>query len=159
MPAILVNTCDGNLSIAGVPMRTPAWSVLRLTPLWQGPVVRGADRILPGSPGVIPLPRRPNVTVRSLPIVITGDVDQLGVANVDPWVGYEENFDYLRSTVADPTEVGDGTVEAVLTMPSGVTRTADVHVLGLVMADPVAGADGLVARGTLDLSIPTGAFA
>lgn len=146
---------SGSLEINGVLMHTPAWTIVDVTQLWMGANIRGGDRLLPSTPGVIPYRRRMTVTRHSLPMVIVGYVDQAGTPYNDPWEGLETNIDYLRAWIVDPTNVGDGTLPATLTMPSGGTRTADIHVLGLSL--------GIVSRArmraTLDISIPEGVFA
>lgn len=146
---------SGSLEINGISMHTSAWTVVDVTVLWMGADIRGADRILPTTPGVIPYRRRMTVTRHSLPMVIVGHVDQAGLPYADPWEGLETNIDYLRAWIVDPTNSGDGTLPASLTMPSGAVRTADIHVLGLNL--------GIVSRArmraTLDISIPEGVFA
>lgn len=146
---------SGALEINGVSMHTDAWTVIDLTVLWMGADIRGTDRILPTTPGVIPYRRRMTVTRHSLPMVIVGYVDQTGTPYSDPWEGLETNIDFLRAWVVDPTNVGDGTLPASLTMPSGSTRTADIHVLGLNLGT----VSRARVRATLDISIPEGVFA
>lgn len=143
------------LEIDGVPLPSDAWDVLSLLPLWHGPQVRGSDRLIPGAAGVKAYRRRATVTVRTLELVIYGHVDEDGNPNVDVRAGLEANVAYLRANVADPTNVGDGTRTAVLHLPSGATRTADVHVVGFDLGEfgPTS------VRATLDLSIPSGALA
>lgn len=156
------STVDGNLTLNGVPMKTRAWTCPDLTPLWLPPAVRGSDRLFPGSNGVRALPRRKTVTQYALDFRIAG------IANVDGEVvdgdgnGLEEfqqleyNLSYLRTNVLDTrtTPNADGTVPGVLTMPSGATRTADVHVLGFTVNNRVSH----VLQGVLDISIPAGGF-
>lgn len=155
MAGIIDYGCTGTLTISGVSMNTPAWDCVDLTELWLGGDVRGSDRLLPGVPGVKAYKRRTTVTGYSLPMVLTGEVDRFGTVNGDWWAGLEANIDYLRANVVDPTNLTDGTRAAVLTMPSGATRTADIHVLGLEKGTVLAG----VMLATLDISIPDGVFA
>lgn len=140
------------LTIDGVPLPCPAWEVRSLLPLWQGPALRGGDRLLPGVVGVKPYRRRATVTTKTLELTIYGDVDPDGAPNADVRAGLEANVDYLRANVADPTNLGDGTRTAVLHLPSGATRTGAVHVLALDLGElgPTS------VRATLDLSIPGG---
>lgn len=146
--------CNGVLSIDGVLLNCPAWDIVDLSDLWLGGDIRGDDRLLPGVGGVIAYPRRFTVTRHSLPMAIDGSVDQLGQENADPWVGLQDHIEYLRANVVDPTGVGDGTRPAVLQMPDGTGRYADVHVLRLIKGDIVEGR--LLA--TLEISIPAGVF-
>jgi hypothetical protein len=145
----------GELTINGVVMHTPAWTIVDLTPLWMGATVRGFDRIVPFTPGVTPYRRRMTVTQHALPMVIIGSVDRLGVKYSDEWEGLEANIDYLRAFVVDPTNAGDGTLPATLELPSGTTRTADIHVLRLALGRVQSGK----MLATLDISIPEGVFA
>lgn len=151
---VTCDTCTGELVIAGVSMHNEAWCVLDLTELWLPGDLRGSDRLLPGVVGVKPYRRRLTVTAHSLPMVLAGDVDRFGADQADPWEGLQANIDYLRANVVDPTNTGDGTRVATLTMPSGAVRSAAIHVLDLQLGVKVAGR----ARATLDISIPGGAF-
>ena len=145
---------SGALEINGIPMHTFAWTVVDTTSLWMGADIRGQDRLLPTTPGVIAYRRRMTVTRHSLPMVIIGYVDYTGTPYSDPMEGLEANVDYLRSWVVDPTNLGDGTLPASLTMPSGAVRNADIHVLGLSLGQ----VSRARLRATLDISIPTGVF-
>jgi hypothetical protein len=156
------STVEGNLTLNGVPMKTRAWTCPDLTPLWLPTAVRGSDRLIPGSPGVIPFRRRKTVTQYALDFRISGISDMNGEIVAGTGNGPEEfeqleyNLDYLRQNVIDPRIVpnADGTVPGVLTMPSGAIRTADVHVLGFTVNARVSH----VLQGVLDISIPTGGF-
>lgn len=147
-------TSDEYLEIDGVPLHTHAWRIVDLAPLQQGAARRGADRKVPGAPGVRAYPRRANVTVHALEMFVFGHLDEDGAPHADPREGLEENVAYLRANVTDPTNVGDGTRTAVLHLPSGATRQAPVHVEGFELAalGPVAFA------AVLTLSIPEGAL-
>lgn len=152
--------CTGTLTIDGVLLNTPAWDLTDLTPLWVEATVRGGDRLLPGVAGVIPYRRRLDVTEHALPMLISGDVDEAGADQANAWIGLEANIETLRSTVIEPTNVGDGTRPATLTLPSGLTRTADVHVLGLRVSGAVgAGSSHALVRAVLQISVPAGRFA
>jgi hypothetical protein len=156
------STIEGNLTLNGIPMKTRAWTLPDLTPLWMPAAVRGQDRILPGASGVIAHRRRRTVTQYALDFRVAGIADMDGVGAGNDAVGPEEfeqleyNLTYLRTNVIDPriTPNLDGTVPGVLTMPSGAIRTADVHVLGFTVNTRVAH----VLQGVLDISIPSGGF-
>jgi hypothetical protein len=153
--------CAGTLTIGTVLLNCPAWDIPDLSPLWIEAAQRGRDRIIPGVAGVLAYRRRLDVTTHALRILISGDVEPDGTPYADAVIGLELNVELLRSSVVDPTNVGDGTRAATLTMPSGATRTADVHVTGLrvssTRADPHHRHALLV--GALQVSIPTGRFA
>jgi hypothetical protein len=145
-----------------VSMNTPAWDITDLTPLWAQFDVRGQDRRLPGTNGVIPYRRRFDVTTHELPIVIIGGADENGVANSDGWVGLEDNINTLRQYVIDPPNPPGSTGQhaARLVMPSGQERFANIHVLGLRVSEAQGTDDGLNAfmLGSLNISIPRGVF-
>jgi hypothetical protein len=155
----------GVLTVSGVALHGPCWTILDLTPLWVQADVRGDDRLLPGVTGVIPYRRRTTVTRHSLPMWVIGEVSWTDAAYADPWVGLETNLNYLYTNVVAPTGAGDGTRPGSLAMPSGATRTADVHILSLELGGTAAGtashaggAAGAGVRATLELSIPDGRF-
>jgi hypothetical protein len=156
--------CMGDLEIDGVPMLGPAWTLTDLTPLWGQVDVRGSDLILPMASGRRANQRRIDATEHSLQLIICGETDQDGDLWPNPWIGLEENLAFLRTNVVDPTGVGNGTLPAVLTMPSGDTRTADIHVLDLRQGAVDAGTSGLSGNSTtafyatLEISIPAGRF-
>lgn len=162
-------TPTGELAIQGVSgwlsLHTYAWNVTDLLELWLGGDKRGQDRLLPGTADFIPYRRRYTVTTYSLPMVICGDVHQDGTPYADPWVGLETNLEFLRAQlIADPATTA-GTRAATLTMPSGVDRSAAVHVLGITPGrhlegtNQLSGAHGVVVEALLELSIPSGRFA
>lgn len=155
----------GTLSIDGVLLHTPAWDLPDLGELWFPAAVRGSDRVISGLTGVLPYQRRATVTTRSLRMIITGVVDREGAyytgsgdIRVDHQRGLQANIAYLRANVVDPTNVGDGTRTASLTLPGAAEDddpiTAPVHVLGLTPGAKL----GPIQRCTLDLSFPEGAL-
>lgn len=154
MPKFTYNAAAGDLTIGGIAMNCPAWKVLNLHELWQPADQRGTDRLIPGSNGVLPLRRRDTVTQRSLQMIISGTHLQNGNEASTPLVGLQVNIEYLRDNVVAPTGTGDGTRTAVLTMPSGATRTEPVHVTGLEFGE--LRPDGHWLRAVLTLSIPSG---
>ena len=154
MPKLTYNTAAGDLTIGGVAMNCPAWVVLNLQELWNPANVRGSDRIIPGTSGVMPYQRRATVTTRSLQMLISGTHDRTGAAAATVLRGLQVNVDYLIANVVVPTGATDGTRSAVLTMPDATTRTEPVHVLGLELGD--LSLDGAWTKAVLELSIPTG---
>lgn len=154
MPKLTYNAAAGDLTIGGIAMNCPAWKVLNLHELWQPADQRGADRVVPGASGVLPLRRRDTVTQRSLQMLISGTHLQNGTEASTPLIGLQVNVEYLRDNVVAPTGTGNGTRTAVLTMPSGATRTESVHVVGMEFGD--LRPDGHWLRAVLTLSIPTG---
>lgn len=152
--------CTGTLTIGSTLLNCPAWDIPDLTTLWIEAAQRGQDRLLPGTAGVIPYRRRLTVTEHTLAMVIAGNSTPAGVLVANAWQGLEANVELLRVGIVDPTNVGDGTRLATLTLPTGATRTAYVHVTGMRVSS-AEGADGVfsVLNAALTISIPTGRFA
>lgn len=145
------------LEIATVPLATPAWRILDLSSLWDGPEVRGDDLLIPGAAGVLTQPRRATVTRKVLPIAIFGEQDREGNVYPNPFTGVRTNLDYLYTNVFAPVSTGNGTRAAIHHLADGVTtRSANVIVLSPLDVRP-AGKHSLIGR--LDILIPTGRFA
>lgn len=159
---------EGSLSIDGVNMNRPAWAVLGdekgtggLVPLWADFDVRGEDRLLPSVAGVIAYPRRLTVTRYDLRLLVVGDVDSAGSPTADSVIGLQNNIEYIRANVLAPVVSSTGTRAGVLTLPSAATRSATIHVLGVVTQSYgfASGCSGAIWIGTLQISIPAGRFA
>lgn len=150
--------CTGVLIIGGIVMNGPAWDISDLTDLWFTADVRGDDRILPGVAGVIPYRRRTTVTRHDLTILVIGDVDATGAPHSDSYIGLETNISSLYTNVVTPTNTGDGTRAASLVLPSGATRTANIHILGLVKQRQFLSDYQSALEATLQISIPAGRF-
>lgn len=159
---------EGNLTIDSIDMNRPAWAVIGdergvggLIQLWADFDVRGEDRLLPGVTGVIAYPRRMTAKRFDLRLIVVGDVDSAGAATADSLDGLQANLEYIRSNVLAPVVSQTGTRAAVLTMPSGATRTADIHVLGVITQSYgfTTGCSGAIWIGTMQISIPEGRFA
>lgn len=131
-----------------------AWRIKDHTPLKEPADQRGSDRPLPGEEGVLPQRRRRHVTVKRVDIWIFGEKNYGGSAYPDELDGLQQNIDYLIANVVDPPGTGDGTRAATWHLPSGATKTASVHVLGLTLERFAPN----VALGTLTLSLPDGRF-
>jgi hypothetical protein len=158
---------EGNLTIDSIDMNRPAWAVIGdergeggLLRLWADFDVRGEDRILPSVAGVIAYPRRITARRFDLRLLVVGDVDQAGAPTADALIGLQNNLEYIRSNVLAPVVSSTGTRAASLLMPSGATRTANIHVLGVQTQSYGfrPGCDGAIWIGTLQISIPTGRF-
>lgn len=151
----------GRLTIDGVLLHLAgAWNVTDVRELWLPAAVRGSDIIVPHAPGVLATRRRRTVTAIGLPFVVGGFADAEGnlICDAEAFdteaiiIQFQQNIDYLRTNVLDPTDVTDGTRSASLDLPDGSTRTGAVHVLGVTVSRfwPT----GLEC--TLDLSLPAG---
>lgn len=161
------NFLEGSMTIDGIAMNNAfgAWGIIGdergqggYLPLWADFDVRGKDRILPTAVGVIAYPRRVTATRRDFRLIVVGDVDRLGAPNTDPIAGLQANLEYLRTNVIAPVATTTGTRAAVLTMPSTATRSADIHVLGVVTQSYNLASCGAIWIGTLQISIPSGRF-
>lgn len=159
---------EGTLTIDSIDMENQygAWGICGdaqgrggLVHLWAGFAVRGEDRLIPLTPGVIAYPRRMTVTRHDLRLLVVGDVDgETGDPFLDPIVGLQTNIEYLRDNVIEPVVSATGTREAELTMPDLTVRVANIHVLGLVVQNYQLGMCGALAITTLQISIPGGRF-
>lgn len=158
VPAYTLDTtsCDGTLAIDGHALSTPAWHTPDLSDLYGTPTLRGTDRVLPGVTGVRAYRRRATVTLRSLPFLVTGQVDRFGTPYPDPDAGLQTNIAYLNANVLLPTNVGDGTRSFVWTLVDASTVAVSVHVLGL---GPRRRLPGALLKTTLELSFPDGDIA
>jgi hypothetical protein len=157
---------EGNLTIGGIDMNRPAFAIIAdergeggFVQLWADFDVRGEDRLLPSATGVIAYPRRITVRRMDFRLLVVGDVDQAGTPVVNTKVGLQNNLEYIRANVLAPVVSATGTRAATLLMPSGATRSADIHVLGVVTQSYGFGACGAIWVGTLQISIPAGRFA
>lgn len=160
MPGSCQWGCQGTLAISGVALNGPAWDVPNLVKLWAEADVRGENKVIPGMlTGVRGNPRRLTATEFDLAFVIRGDV--LGpagtvVAADSTWGGLEANLAYLWTNVFAPVTTGRGVRSALLTLPSGTIRTADVQVEPLhFVNDP---ADPAFVESTIHLTVVSGRF-
>ena len=165
MGAINNFDCEGTLTIGGISINRAAWAVLGdntgqggLLPLWIYTEQRGEDRILPNAAGVIPYRRREAPTRHDLRLLITGDVDQNGAAVTDSRAGLATNLTYLETNVIQPTAATDGTRAATLTVFGAASRSANIHVLGLVPQEYHLSETSTIMVATLQISIPAGRF-
>lgn len=139
-------------------MDTPAWYVTDLTELWMPPAQRGSNVIIPHASGTRAYRRRITETEVALPMVISGAVDQDGMAWPNVLEGLRLNIEWLGENVVDPPLDGSATRAATLTSPDGLTTlTADVQVLALERGALHIGE--LVTQAVLHILIPAGRFA
>ena len=141
------------LEINNIPLATPAWRVLDLSPLWDAAPVRGEDRLIPFAQGVKPLARVVDALRVQCPLLIKGDRDQDNAIISNTNIGLASNTDYLRSNIWTPNPAGDGTWPLVLHMPDSSTRGADCFVLPPMQLVP---AGKIALRAVIDILIPAG---
>lgn len=156
---------DGTLYIDSISLNRAAWGVFGdergeggLVQLWVEFDVRGQDRILPSVTGVIPYQRRMTVTRKDLRLIVVGDVDENGDPVADTRIGLQDNLDFLYANVFEPVDTATGTRDAVLTMPDGSDREAEIHVLGVTTQTYHLSECESIWIGTLQISIPYGRF-
>lgn len=155
----------GELSIQGtsgwVSMHTYAWNLTDLLALWRGGDKGGADRPIANA-GSRAYPRRRITTRYSLPLAICGEVDRNGTPYPDPWVGLQTNMAFLQDEIVATPATDAGTRNATLTLPSGVDRSAAVHVLDIIPGRSLQGVNdhsgdaGVLVLATLEIEIPRG---
>lgn len=155
---IYIDTTLGWVELNGVQfdaVHMPCFGCPDISWAIEGPAVRGEDRLLPGVAGVVPYPRRPTVTKRSVPVIVIGKVDHNGAVNADYGIGLRNNLDYLQNQVAlPPGGTGPFTYTATLHHPDGTTKTAQFVTEHMaVTLQP-----GAQAKVVLDLSFPYGYF-
>ena len=149
-------SCFGSLTVNGILLNTSTWiCAYDLAPLLDDAEVRGGDRLIPHSAGVVPYPRRRTVTRIALPLWIAGAFRWDGVAQSDTVMGMIINVEYLRANLGIAKQTGDGTVVASWARPDGTTRTADAHVVPPLRVRPQ---NRQVTFAVLSLSLPDGRF-
>jgi hypothetical protein len=138
-----------------IPMATPGWFHKTIAPLLDAADVRGEDRVIPHG-DVIDLPRRPTVSVRTLPMFFFGDKDIAGDDYANVRVGLRSNLEYLRSEFRTPDPPESGLRQAELHLAGGTVRYALVRVR-LPFSLGAFGPTG--CRGSLELEVwPPGEF-
>lgn len=152
MPDVI--TSDEYLIINSVPLATPAWRLTSLVPLWSGAEVRGRDRPVPGTSGVLVHRRRATVTSLVLPGIVFGLQDREGTPYGDYRTGLHANLDVLLTQIVEPVATTAGTHSATWVKP-GTDKTADIHVTGFSTSDGVVPWE---VRFSLEISIPAGRF-
>jgi hypothetical protein len=151
-----VVTKMGSITIDGLDMHRLAWEAYDLSPLYGTPEQRGANRIMPGTPGTIAYAPRITQTRFSLPFLVNGHWDEnddyVSPANV--WAQLEANVDFLMGGVLLPTGSGGGTRTVAWTTPSGAVVTSECQVLPA--QPPVTVGESAVQITTIELLAPDG---
>jgi hypothetical protein len=146
------------LELNSVPLATHAWECPDLSPLLDDPTLRGTDVVAPYDDGVIAFRRRITATIVTLALDVTGDTDDDGNVNADPFEGLLVNFDYLKANLGLAEDTGDGTVLAAFHRGDLPTLYARVHFLGFKGTNTFGVNPPRLIRTTFDLSIPEGGF-
>lgn len=120
---VAASMADGVLTVGGISMHTPGWIAVDVTPLWDGPDVRGDDLLIPGLPGLLPMPRRFTGTSYTIPLLIDGAVTSSGTPHANIRNGIALNLGVLQ------TLVGGMPKSVSLTRPGGgIYGTGSAHV-------------------------------
>lgn len=138
-----------------IPLATPAWRVINLSSLFEGPDVRGANEVVPGVAGRSALPVLVDETTKTLEMVVYGARDWNAGAYSDHHIGLETNLAYLTANLARPPAWPAATRGAILHKANASTVSAAIQ----VMKFRVGQSGGLDALATLEIRIPAGAFA
>lgn len=152
LPDVGCASNDGVLFISSVSMHCPGWVVLDVTPLWQASTQRGADLLIPGRPGMLPLPRRITSTEVSLRMIINGNYTAGGVYNYNARLGLYNNIEYLNSAIVVPAPGGSLRNVTLYAPGGGSSKTQGAHVTGLEIGDQV----GAFCKAVLTLVFPEG---
>lgn len=156
-----VAMCEGALSIASTSMQTPAWWVLRLAQAWRYGERRPGSKNLPGVSGSRSYRRRRTGTEFRFPMVFGGKYTALGVpasaAHRTPGEQLYQNWlTFQGAVVADPG--GDGTVDSILTSPTGVQMPWPIQVVDCIPGQEDITVDDAVMPATLILFVPRGGW-
>lgn len=149
MPPVVTRTAY--LEINSVPMATPAWRILDLSPLY-GRRMRGDLVQVPYTAGAIGYQHRIDYRSVTLPMDVYGRYQSDGSTHGNAYQGLDDNIDYLLANVVEP---GAAAVTAVWHRATADTKTASVFVESF---EPTRWGSGFVRFG-LELSIPAGKFA
>ena len=146
-------TIDGDLTINGVEMMTPAWVVVDILDLLSPlNAIRGSDIVIPTVTGRRNFPRRRDEAVYSLRMACTGQVDISGTPYSNTNVGLRINLEYLRDNVVLPSLIAP--VPGVITLPDSGTRSADVIVTSFKLGERT----GPIVLAVMELTVPAGFF-
>jgi hypothetical protein len=145
-----------HVEIDGVPLSTPAWEHLNIQSLYSAAGRRGENRVMPGASGRRALPWRPDETMRTLSMIVTGDKHWDGTLNADPVAGLWANLAHLITNVANYPTSPDGTRTAVIKRPGAPDLSSLLQVRGFEVDDESysPAAVGL----TIDIALLQGAF-
>lgn len=133
---------------------TPACSVEDLSGVWSVPALRGADRAIPGQPGVAVRRRVPDAITFPLPVVVYGDAAPDGTPYQDVRAGLAANIEAMTSAIMPPSSL-PYTRTLTHKMASGTTRTAACVVTDLE-GPALIGSEA--ARFGIVVKIPSGSW-
>lgn len=162
---------SGALSINGFDLESECWTVLEpYVPLWTvGALVESTPVHIGGRHGDLVWAPEIGSWEFSMSFVLVGELDPDGNVFDNPWEGLESNMNLLNEAFLLPIASNDGKQPAILTMPSGELRCADVQMRppkpgvisvgdnGTCSAEGGSG-ESVFARYTFVMFIPDGLF-
>lgn len=98
-PQIETANCHGIVSLDGVVLSRDCMAVMNTVELWKPPPTRGNNLGIPFLEGTLPIPRITNEAKRSIHLLVVGSCDLTGAANPDPYIGLEENMEWLSDNI------------------------------------------------------------
>lgn len=146
-----VHFTDLYVSLAGVPLSTPAWELLNAEVLLSAPPSRGNNVQIPNANGTRARRRRPHERRLTLEMHITGSVLPDGTEPVSGAVGLALNVLTLRNALAPPS-TGHSLVPLVLHW-HGEDLGADVQVENFEIGTHIGTVD---VSAIIDITIPAG---
>lgn len=172
MPTMVCPNESGLLTINNIDLESACWGILSdLVPLWFIQAVHNDGGVhIPGAIGDLWYPVDVAASTYQLQMMIIGNVNLDGDPYADAWEGLEANINQFRNEIVDPLTTNRGLQPAVLTMPSGEERVADVYVdvwqpgvtkIGTagICVDGVGDPNSVMHRGVLQITVPSGVFA
>lgn len=148
--AILAVPDDEQLTINGVELFTPAWSVLNSFVMDQGPAIVIDNTDIADYPGTRAEQPWDSQSRWTLALAVSGQQDETGAEHADPRVGLRLNWSALKDELFLPMLEAE-TLEATWVF-RGETRTADVQVADL----QITRAGPIDYDAAFDLVIPAG---
>lgn len=148
------NSDRGSWTITSTLMCGPAWQPVAIEKLWKGAPNRGKTRVVPDVAGSIAFAMVAAERTLDVELLITGSVNQAGVAHSDPVEGFVANVDSIWALVTPPTPPTI-TRTSTLTMPNASTRTAAIVVEDFDYSRETG--FSTLGRGVLTITIPAGA--
>lgn len=150
-----VETCQGTVTVDGILMHRLGWELFDLSALYGQPALRGSNRILPSTPGVVAYPMRLTESRYSLPLLVTGhwDVDDDYSDPDDIWSVLADNVAFLMANVLLPPGVAIITRTFEWAAPNGDNVTAEVQVLE---SQPPVTLGSATQISTMEILVPDG---
>lgn len=140
-------TADEYLEVNSVPLATPAWRIIGLSPLLDDAPTRGENEIIPHAQGRLENPLYVDQWPLALNMIINGTYKDDGTLHTNPRMGLITNRETLDATIGIRQSV-----TAVWHRFDGSTRTATVQVIGFTTSTKTVALGRLV----LNLIVPAG---